>query len=283
MTTDLMTYEANGKEVELSRDTVKNFLVKGNGNVTDQEVVMFMNLCKYQGLNPFLNEAHLIKYSDKVPASIVVGKEAYMKRAQRQPDFERLEAGLIIERDNEIIEVEGSFKLPKDKLLGGWAKVYRKGIEKPMVAKVSIQEYSQSQSTWNTKPATMIRKVAIVQAIRETYPEQFGAMYIQEEVRDIYLENEDIQEKREKQKEKTIAVKQKLPTQEKKENIEIEEFEEDEKINKEMAEELFKYTRDKGKKDLEVLEYMKNNFNIDQSRLLTENQANEIMIWANKA
>lgn len=180
--TDLAIYEANGKEIELSKDTVKQYLVSGNGKVSDQEVVMFMELCKYQELNPFLKEAYLIKYSDRAPASIVVGKEAYMKRAQAQPDYERFEAGIIIQRNNQLMEVEGSFKLPQDALLGGWAKIYRKGIKEPNTTRVSMAEYSQGQSTWAKMPATMIRKVAIVQAIRETYPEQFGGMYIEEEI-----------------------------------------------------------------------------------------------------
>ena len=180
--TDLAVYEANGKEIQLSKDTVKQYLVSGNGKVSDQEVVMFMELCKYQELNPFLKEAYLIKYSDRAPASIVVGKEAYMKRAQAQPDYERFEAGIIIQRNNQLMEVEGSFKLPQDSLLGGWAKIYRKGIKEPNITRVSMTEYSQGQSTWSKMPATMIRKVAIVQAIRETYPEQFGGMYIEEEI-----------------------------------------------------------------------------------------------------
>ena len=180
--TDLAIYEANGKEIQLSKDTVKQYLVSGNGKVSDQEVVMFMELCKYQELNPFLKEAYLIKYSDRAPASIVVGKEAYMKRAQAQPDYERFEAGIIIQRNNQLMEVEGSFKLPQDSLLGGWAKIYRKGIKEPNITRVSMTEYSQGQSTWAKMPATMIRKVAIVQAIRETYPEQFGGMYIEEEM-----------------------------------------------------------------------------------------------------
>ena len=180
--TDIAIYEANGKEIQLSKDTVKQYLVSGNGKVSDQEVVMFMELCKYQELNPFLKEAYLIKYSDRSPANIVVGNEAYMKRAQAQPDYERFEAGIIIQRNNQLMEVEGSFKLPQDALLGGWAKIYRKGIKEPNTTRVSMTEYSQGQSTWSKMPATMIRKVAIVQAIRETYPEQFGGMYIEEEI-----------------------------------------------------------------------------------------------------
>ena len=50
-------YEVNGEEVKLTGNMVKQYLVSGNGNVTDQELVMFLQLAKYQKLNPFLNEA----------------------------------------------------------------------------------------------------------------------------------------------------------------------------------------------------------------------------------
>ena len=36
-------------------------------------------------------------------------------------------------------------------------------------------------SQWAKKPATMIRKVALVQALREAFPKSFGGMYIAEE------------------------------------------------------------------------------------------------------
>ena len=58
----------------LTADTVRNYLVSGNGNVADQEVVMFIELCKAQHLNPFIREAYLIKFGNS-PANIVVGKD----------------------------------------------------------------------------------------------------------------------------------------------------------------------------------------------------------------
>ena len=67
-------YESNGTEVTLSPAIIKKYLVNGQGNVTDQEVVMFLNLCKAQRLNPFLREAYLIKYGSK-PATIVTGRK----------------------------------------------------------------------------------------------------------------------------------------------------------------------------------------------------------------
>ena len=80
-----ISFEVNGSEVKLSGNTVRQYLVRGNGNVSDQEVVMFMNLCKFQKLNPFLNEAYLIKFGSQ-PSQIIVSKEAFMKRAEANPN-----------------------------------------------------------------------------------------------------------------------------------------------------------------------------------------------------
>lgn len=181
-------YEVRGEEVKLTPTIVANYLAKGDAKVSFAEVTMFINLCKYQKLNPFLNEAYLVKFGSK-PAQIITSKEAYMKKAERNKDFKGFKAGLILERNKEIIEVEGSFYGPNDKLLGGWAKVKKEGREDLYIAKVSLTEYNKSQSTWKSMPATMIRKTAIVQALREAFPEDLGALYIEEEVEATTVES----------------------------------------------------------------------------------------------
>ena len=183
MTNELMTtpvkFEVNGQEVKLSGNTVRQYLVSGNGNVTDQEVVMFMNLCKFQKLNPFLNEAYLIKFGNS-PAQIIVGKEAFLKRAESIPGYKGFKAGIVVERNGDIKEIEGAIKLKNDELLGGWAEVYREGRE-PYKVVLSIDEFGKNQSTWKSMPLNMIRKTAIVNALREAFPENLGAMYTEEE------------------------------------------------------------------------------------------------------
>ena len=42
--------------IKLNPAIIKQYLVRGNGEVTGQEVMMFLSLCKFQKLNPFLNE-----------------------------------------------------------------------------------------------------------------------------------------------------------------------------------------------------------------------------------
>lgn len=175
-----VVYEVNGQEIKLTGKMVKDYLTRGNDTVTDQEMVMFINLCKYQQLNPFLNEAYLVKFKG-APAQIITSKEAYMKRAFADTRFEGMKAGIIIQRGNETVELEGSFSLPGDQLMGGWAEVYVKGKKYPYVTKINLDEFSKGQATWKSMPKTMIRKTALVQALREAFPDNLGAMYTEEE------------------------------------------------------------------------------------------------------
>lgn len=184
----IVEYECGGQMVKISPTMIRTYLVNGNGAVTDQEVMMFLSLCKFQKLNPFLREAYLIKYGNQ-PATIVTGKDAFMKRAMRNPAYAGQEAGVVVmnEESGQIENRVGTIVLPGEALVGGWAKVHVKGWNVPMMVTVSFNEYclknkdGQPMSNWAAKPATMIRKVALVQALREAFPEDLGGMYTAEE------------------------------------------------------------------------------------------------------
>ena len=184
----VVKYEASGQMIQLSPQTVRTYLVQGNGRVTDQEVGLFINLCRYQQLNPFLREAYLIKYGDS-PATMVTGKETFTKRASADERCGGWDAGIIIQtKDNKIDHRKGTMLLPGEVLLGGWARVYRKDWQVPIENSVSLQEYMRKgkdgkpMSSWASMPATMIRKVALVQALREAFPERFAGLYSPEEM-----------------------------------------------------------------------------------------------------
>lgn len=172
----LAEYKLDGGQV-LTADTVKNYLVSGNGAITDQETLMFIELCKAQKLNPFIREAYLIKFGNS-PANIVVGKEVFVKRAYRNPNFEGMRAGIVIvNKSGEMIEREGSLKGIDERLVGGWCEVYVKDMKFPIKSTVSLEEYSKSQATWKQMPCVMIRKCAIVTALREAFPEDLQGLY----------------------------------------------------------------------------------------------------------
>ncbi|WP_282801160.1 phage recombination protein Bet [Secundilactobacillus kimchicus] len=175
----LVEYDVNGEQVKLSPGIVKQYLVSGNGKVTDQEIVMFMQLARYQHLNPFLNEAYLVKFGSS-PASIIVSKEAFMKRANANPHYQGVQAGIMVARGDDIVQLNGAVKLPSDKLIGGWATVKRDDREDTHV-EIALEEFSKGQSTWKSMPQNMIRKSAIVNALREAFPEQLGDMYTEDD------------------------------------------------------------------------------------------------------
>lgn len=189
----LAEFKLDGGQV-LTADTVRNYLVNGGGDVSDQEVLMFVELCKAKGMNPFERDAYLIKYKSKnsqfdTPATIIVGKDFFIKKANENPAFEGMKAGIVVvDKDNQIHEREGSLKLPGETIVGGWCEVYRSDRKVPTKAIVAYEEYIQKKnngevnSMWSSKPGTMIRKVAQSQALREAFPNELRGLYQQEEM-----------------------------------------------------------------------------------------------------
>ena len=186
----MTTYKVNGEEVQLSIPMIKKYLVSGNGTITDQEAMMFLSLCRFQKLNPFVRDAYCIKYGNSDPATLVIGKDVYTKRAEQNPKFNGMEHGVIVlTQDGEIKERSGSFYVNgKEEIVGGWAKVYIKGREVPQYDTVAFSEYAgykkdgSLNSNWSKRPATMIEKVAIMHALRNAFPNDFQGLYIQEEM-----------------------------------------------------------------------------------------------------
>jgi hypothetical protein len=119
-------------------------------------------------LNPFKREIYLIKYGNQ-PATFVVGYDAYLKRAERTDKYGGMKSGTIDD--------------PKTgKPLKAWVKVYRKDWAEPLEHEVYLDEYIQKTKDgrptrfWAEKPRTMLKKVAISQAFRMAFPDEFSGM-----------------------------------------------------------------------------------------------------------
>lgn len=185
---NIVVVETESGNINLTPQTVKKYLVSGDGNVSDQEVMMFMQLCKFRKLNPFLREVYLIKFGNEA-ATLIVGKDSFTKRAAENAKCAGWEAGIIVKNSaGDIQHREGTFIADDEKLIGGWAKIHRHNWSLPLSHTVSFAEFARRKkdgslmSTWKNMGATMIRKVALVQALRETFPETIGGMYSEEEM-----------------------------------------------------------------------------------------------------
>lgn len=180
-------YEVDGQNVKLSPIIVRDYITNGVP-LSDAEYKMFVEIAKVRKLNPFLGEVYAIKFSKDHPAQIVVGKDAILKRAIQHPQFNGREQGIIVlKEDGSVEERRGTFKLANEKLVGGWAKAYRKDWEHPTYISVAFDEVAQRKKNgelnrnWATKGATMVEKVALVRALRETFTEDLGGMIDQDE------------------------------------------------------------------------------------------------------
>jgi len=173
---------AIGKSTPITKETVRQYLCP---NATDQELTLFVELCIQQGLNPFLKEAYLIKYGSS-PASMVVAKDAFLKKANKIDAYKGFKAGVIVDDGSTVKNTEGLVR-NGESIVGGWAVVYRENRE-PLEIQVNFSEYAAKKADgtlngqWSKMPATMIRKVALVQAHREAFPDQFQGMYDESEL-----------------------------------------------------------------------------------------------------
>lgn len=170
---------------QLDGNTLRDF-VDPQHKASPQELQALLAIVKNRNLNPFTKEVYFIKYGS-APAQIVVSKEAIMKRAEENPNFDGFEAGIVIEtKDGSIERLTGTIVPKGAKLRGGWCKVYRKDRSHAIEADANFEYYDKtnkkSVSPWEKMPALMIRKVAIVSAFREAFSESVGGLYTADEM-----------------------------------------------------------------------------------------------------
>lgn len=175
--------------MELTQQDIINYICP---EATPQEAMIFLKLCQARDINPFLKEAYLIKYKPSDPASMVVARDYFTRKADEYPEYDGYQAGIIIKKgDGSLERREGTFMMSPEELVGGWCKVYRNDRTKPHLVEVALKEYQQRKNDgslnrfWNDKtgkPATMIRKVAVSQCHREAFPGKFSGMYDSSEI-----------------------------------------------------------------------------------------------------
>lgn len=167
---EIVKYDWNGEELTLTPNDVRKY-ISTDERVTDKEVFLFLKLCQAQKLNPFVKEAYLIKYGSET-AQMVVGKETFLKRAEASKDFDGF-------------DITDKGKIPEYSVT---CKIYRKNLEHPIMVTVDYSEYVGTTKTgninrmWKNKPKTMLRKVALMQGLREAFPTALGGLYEETEL-----------------------------------------------------------------------------------------------------
>lgn len=166
---------------QLDGETLRNF-VDPKHQASPQELQTLLAIVKNRNLNPFTKEVYFIKYGNN-PAQIVVSKDAFMKRAEQNQNYDGFESGVIYEDEKGELKTKKGVILPrKTTLIGGWCEVYRKDRSRPVYREVELSAYNTHKNWWQKAPGQMIEKVAIVAAVRDAFSENVGGLYTADEM-----------------------------------------------------------------------------------------------------
>lgn len=186
-----MTYTPVGEAlpVELSVKTVQRFLTTPTrtGKTPNQaDVVRFMMLCQARGLNPWVGDAFLVGYDSKDGPvfNLITSHQALLKRAECCPEYKGRESGVIVHAkgDKEPTFRAGSFVMPNEILLGGWARIHRDGLTEPSYAALNLETRNSGFGRWKDDAAGMIVKCAEAEALRRAFPSQTSGLYTRDEM-----------------------------------------------------------------------------------------------------
>lgn len=159
--------------------------------LSEVEFATFIEMGRATQLNPFLREIWVVKYDEKSPASIFIGRDGYRKAAQRDSEYEYHTVDAVYSNDKFRYNVKEGFPeheynlKDRGELLGAYCLVKRRSSERPSYTFVKLSEYSTGKSLWNTatgKPETMIKKVAESQGLRAAFQDLLGGTYAPEEM-----------------------------------------------------------------------------------------------------
>ena len=161
--------------------------------LTEMEFQYFVGLGKAAGLNPFLREIWSVKYDERSPAQVFIGRDGYRKAAQAHSEYDYHQCDAVYENDTFTVEdgiVKHSYKLTqRGVLIGAYCIAKRHKSSRPMYVFVEVKEYSTGKSVWGQKPATMIKKVAESQCLRACFQDLLGGTYGEEEMATNQNEN----------------------------------------------------------------------------------------------
>lgn len=172
-----------------------------NPDLTDSELMLFVKYAEGLKLSPFRKEIIAVVYKGSAGRTVntIVTKDGKMTIASRTGELDSIvteaiyvkekktpvntldsEGKVVLSTLPEIVETVKVQAWEGGKLWGGLAAVTRKG--KTFFVTVPLSEYTTGRNVWATKPSTMIKKVALSQALTLAFPEILGGVYDESEM-----------------------------------------------------------------------------------------------------
>lgn len=171
---------SGSQDFEMSATSIRQWVAPG---APLSEAMRLLVVARNVNLNPMLKEIELLDIRGSW--HIYVRKQGLMKIALRYPEYDGIETGIVIQdkadESKPPVDIPGTVKPRGYLLVGGWAKVWRKGVSRPTYKRIALQDYRRGdKGIWWDNPVVMCEKTALAQALRETFP--IGEIYDESEL-----------------------------------------------------------------------------------------------------
>ncbi len=165
-------------------DLVKRMYAKG---ATDDESKLMSHIAVKYELDPLVKQIWLVKYGTQ-PASIFTGRDGFLSIAHRTGKFAGMSTEVVkVDEKIEVVKSRKNFKGEKitNVVKREWqykavCTVRRKDTPHPFIVEVYEEEYTTAENLWQTKPRTMLGKVAESQCLRKAF--DIAGLYSPEEM-----------------------------------------------------------------------------------------------------